>query len=161
MDLTGRTFGRLTVQEFAYSDKTGCYWWCVCKCTEGWQPDSVREMKDGRPRKAVRASKLTTGRILSCGCWKAEAMYQAAYAQKPRPRAKPAVYAEARRLYTSLRSYSAVARRMGVSRQNVHQMLTKRKRVPFAKTETVRRPRCACGMYNKGYAKRSGHQCPL
>lgn len=53
-DLTGRVFGRLTVVEFSYSKNRRAYWVCKCSCGK---------------TKDVGATKLTTGRTKSCGCY--------------------------------------------------------------------------------------------
>ena len=53
-DLTGQTFGKLTVVSFAGSDKRGnAKWLCKCECGN---------------EKAVRGGLLTSGRTKSCGC---------------------------------------------------------------------------------------------
>jgi hypothetical protein len=54
LDLTGKTFGRLLVEDFDYAlDK----WKCLCVCgTRAW----------------VRAAQLRNGRCKSCGCYRVE-----------------------------------------------------------------------------------------
>ncbi|MFB0845749.1 AP2 domain-containing protein [Paenibacillus oleatilyticus] len=55
VDLTGMTFGRLTVIERGKNSKTGqAYWWCFCECGEV---------------KQFRGTHLTSGRSTSCGCY--------------------------------------------------------------------------------------------
>lgn len=49
IDLTGQTFGALTVESYS----GGSWWLCQCKCGQ---------------RKEVLAGKLTGGHITSCGC---------------------------------------------------------------------------------------------
>ena len=52
-DLTGQTFGKLTVVNFAGNNRIRAMWLCKCECgTE----------------KAVRGDNLTLGRTKSCGC---------------------------------------------------------------------------------------------
>lgn len=58
IDLTGRTFGRLTVFARAENDKNGLSRWC-CICSCGNSVD-------------VRGQDLRRGRQVSCGCWKDE-----------------------------------------------------------------------------------------
>jgi len=55
-DLTGMTFGNLTVIEYAYSKKYA-YWKCRCKCGE---------------ETFVRSSHLIAGAVKSCGCVNSE-----------------------------------------------------------------------------------------
>jgi hypothetical protein len=62
-DLRGRTFGRLTVREFAGVRDGKAYWTCDCCC------GAVKE---------VRGSKLTDGGIVSCGCQRADAIVRQA-----------------------------------------------------------------------------------
>jgi len=53
-DLTGKKFGMLTVESFAYTNKARkAYWDCLCDCGE---------------RKVVAGDKLRGGRTKSCGC---------------------------------------------------------------------------------------------
>ncbi len=57
-DLTGLVSGRLTVTGYSHSNKYGvAYWKCACTC--GATP-------------AVRATSLTKGQTLSCGCFALE-----------------------------------------------------------------------------------------
>lgn len=52
--LSGQTFGRLTVIDFAHSDKRGDAWWnCLCACGTA---------------KPIRAFQLRNGDAKSCGC---------------------------------------------------------------------------------------------
>lgn len=53
-DLTGSTFGRLKVIEFAGTTKQGSLWRCRCEC---------------RNETVVLAKKLNNGTTRSCGCW--------------------------------------------------------------------------------------------
>lgn len=57
-DLTGKSFGRLTVLELD-KDRRGntCYWLCECEC------GAV---------KSVRSEKLIKGSVVSCGCYRKE-----------------------------------------------------------------------------------------
>ena len=60
-DFTGRQFGRLRVLRILPRRHAGTYWLCLCECgTE----------------KAVKASHLVDGLILSCGCLKNELLSQ-------------------------------------------------------------------------------------
>lgn len=59
IDLTGQTFGRLTVVRDAGSDRNGRSLW-LCRCTCGGE-------------KAVRVSALRRGQTSSCGCLESEA----------------------------------------------------------------------------------------
>ena len=54
VDLTGRTFGKLTVIRCADRPR---YWVCMCTCRPGAHTETV-----------VRANHLTTGATKSCGC---------------------------------------------------------------------------------------------
>ncbi len=54
IDLTGKRFGRLTVIERAKDKKGKTYWHCKCDC---------------EVEKDVCASHLTSGKIVSCGCF--------------------------------------------------------------------------------------------
>lgn len=57
-DLTGLVFGRIKVLSFSHKNKHNiAYWQCECEC------GTV---------KAVRGTALTTGRIISCGCYNKE-----------------------------------------------------------------------------------------
>lgn len=58
-DLTGKTFGRLTVRAFDHRSAHGAlYWRCRCVCGN---------------EKSVRSSQLTGGKCRSCGCLITEA----------------------------------------------------------------------------------------
>lgn len=52
-DLSGRVFGRLTVQEYAYSRRNGPMWHVLCECGK---------------TKIVEGGSLTKGLTRSCGC---------------------------------------------------------------------------------------------
>lgn len=52
IDLTGRTFGRLTVIQYDHS-KNGAYWLCRCECGK---------------TKVIKGTSLTKGLTTSCGC---------------------------------------------------------------------------------------------
>jgi hypothetical protein len=58
-DLTGQTFGRLTVQELAYRDRRRgkVQWRCICACGTAV---------------LVNPYALTSGHTVSCGCYQAE-----------------------------------------------------------------------------------------
>lgn len=79
-DLSGQTFGRLTVQEFAGYRSVGAsnsaYWVCLCECGT---------------KKAVQARFLKNGLTVSCGCYQRE---QAAQVNR-----KPVEVAGFNRLY--------------------------------------------------------------
>jgi hypothetical protein len=53
IDLTGRTFGKMTVLKYDHSNKNGAYWLCECEC---------------KNTKIVSAHSLKTGHTASCGC---------------------------------------------------------------------------------------------
>lgn len=55
LELTGQTFGQLTVQWFSHIGPGGSYWNCKCEC------GTV---------KVVAANALTRGKTVSCGCHK-------------------------------------------------------------------------------------------
>lgn len=59
-DLTGQTFGRLTVTS-RYEDKTksGAYWNCTCIC-------------GNKAKKPIDTNRLIHGKTLSCGCFQIE-----------------------------------------------------------------------------------------
>ncbi|MYW24988.1 hypothetical protein GTY48_15580 [Bacillus thuringiensis] len=57
VDLTGKTFGRLTVLSLSHKARNGTYFNCICEC--------------GVEKKVVR-NKLTTGKTVSCGCYHKE-----------------------------------------------------------------------------------------
>ncbi len=57
IELTGRTCGRLTVVKFGETRRAHRYWDCLCSC--------------GRIAR-VSASRINTGKTLSCGCLRAE-----------------------------------------------------------------------------------------
>ena len=56
-DLTGRTFGRLTVTSRANVESNRCYWNCECNCGN---------------KVVVRTDNLTGGKSNSCGCLQKE-----------------------------------------------------------------------------------------
>ena len=56
-ELSGQQFGRLYVDGFAYSEGGKAFWTCVCDC--GNETD-------------VRSDHLQVGRVVSCGCKRAE-----------------------------------------------------------------------------------------
>ena len=56
-NLVGKTFGRLTVTEFAGASKKGSMWRCRCSCGG---------------EKIARTDSLTSGNTASCGCIRAE-----------------------------------------------------------------------------------------
>lgn len=72
-DLTGMTFGRLTVVKRDLETKQrprkdGSYatrWWCKCSCHDG---------EENPPLKSILASHLKSGKIQSCGCLHNELM---------------------------------------------------------------------------------------
>lgn len=53
-DLTGRRYGRLSVERLHSSTRGGTKWLCLCDCGKS---------------KVVYASALRTGRTVSCGCY--------------------------------------------------------------------------------------------
>lgn len=61
LDLTGKTFGRLTILSFSKDVKSGNrnrkYWKCACEC------GNIAE---------IRTDSLTSGKVKSCGCIKKE-----------------------------------------------------------------------------------------
>ena len=56
-DLRGQVFGRLTAIKLERITHGHAYWLCQCECGE---------------RPVVRGTLLTTGRTVSCGCWRAD-----------------------------------------------------------------------------------------
>ena len=58
-DLTGQTFGRWTVIDFAKLYGEYAYWNCVCNC-------------ENKTKKVVRSHGLISGRSKSCGCLQKE-----------------------------------------------------------------------------------------
>lgn len=56
-DLTGKRFGRLTVESYAYTENKRAYWNCVCDCGS---------------RNVYRGNYLLIGDTKSCGCLKKE-----------------------------------------------------------------------------------------
>jgi len=73
-DLRGRTFGRLTVPRKAEPviKHGNAYWPCVCECGS---------------KHLTRGTKLVNGRIVSCGCQRADsAVRQAARWRTPAKR---------------------------------------------------------------------------
>lgn len=55
-NLVGRTFGRLLVTSQADDERNGATrWHCTCECGS---------------YKDVRGSNLTSGAVVSCGCWR-------------------------------------------------------------------------------------------
>jgi hypothetical protein len=64
-DLRGRRFGRLRVPRDAEPEirNDHAYWPCRCDC---------------RRVKWIRGSKLVSGRIVSCGCWRADSQVRKA-----------------------------------------------------------------------------------
>lgn len=62
IDLTGKTYGRLTVIKLSHMTKDGSYWFCSCKCN-----DKIRS-------KPYKANSIKSGKSLSCGCLHVEAM---------------------------------------------------------------------------------------
>jgi len=63
IDLTGQTFGRLTVIERDRSRKKPVYWSCICSC-------------ENRTIKSIVASSLLKGKTKSCGCIRRETIVQ-------------------------------------------------------------------------------------
>lgn len=55
IDLTGKTFGRLTVTSLSRNETGTIYWECVCSCGN---------------TKIVQASNLRSGSVTTCGCGK-------------------------------------------------------------------------------------------
>lgn len=73
-DLTGQKFGRLTVRELHGSEGGHASWTCDCECGKETQ---------------VRGTRLRSGRIVSCGCWRADpAVRRAAMLRVPAKRRK-------------------------------------------------------------------------
>lgn len=57
LELTGQTFGYLTVIEFAYVKNGKSYWRCICSCGQ---------------EKVIAGSSLTRSNTQSCGCFQKE-----------------------------------------------------------------------------------------
>jgi hypothetical protein len=73
-DLKGQTFDRLAVLEEAGVRDSKMYWLCQCDCGN---------------RVTVRGTRLTQGRTVSCGCYRADpAIRSAARMQIPARRRK-------------------------------------------------------------------------
>jgi hypothetical protein len=73
-DETGHRYGRLVALEYAGEQSHSAMWLCQCDC--GQQP-------------IVRGAKLRSGRVVSCGCWRADHdVRQAARMQTPVRRRK-------------------------------------------------------------------------
>lgn len=53
IDLTGKTFGFLIVQKYAFTKNKSAYWECLCVCGL---------------LKTIRGSHLSSDKIVSCGC---------------------------------------------------------------------------------------------
>ena len=83
-DETGRRYGSLVVMEYAGREESKstqtrgghALWKCACDC--------------GRTV-IVRASRLREGRIVSCGCWRANPAVRQAAAAKVSPRRRRAI----------------------------------------------------------------------
>jgi hypothetical protein len=83
-NMRGARYGRLTVKANAEPVLRGghAYWPCVCDCGA---------------HKLVRGSKMREGRIVSCGCWRAEpAVRQGARLRTPAARRRAIAAAGAR-----------------------------------------------------------------
>lgn len=59
LNLSGKTFGRLTVLEISHRNSSGIYWMCRCSCGK---------------RKAILGSHMNKGATRSCGCERSELM---------------------------------------------------------------------------------------
>lgn len=62
LEITGKTFGRLTVVRFSHSEGN-TFWKCICECGN---------------TKTVAGYKLTTGTTKSCGCLRADTLREIA-----------------------------------------------------------------------------------
>jgi hypothetical protein len=58
-DITKQTFGRLTALDVSHRDESHSYWRCVCACGN----ETVQTLNN-----------LRRGKVVSCGCFQAEAM---------------------------------------------------------------------------------------
>lgn len=63
LNLTGKTFGRLYVKDFAYTLNGRTFWTCICEC------DQNKEV-------VVKGKYLTNGDTSSCGCLNIERVRQ-------------------------------------------------------------------------------------
>ena len=86
LDLTGRSFGRLTVIDRAPNQKRRVYWNCQCSCGS---------------LKAIQAGLLIDGRTQSCGCLRREWIEQNArrFGFKPGHRMAPEMRAAVNRKF--------------------------------------------------------------
>lgn len=66
LDLTGQTFGYLTVEKLAFSKKNKKFWNCVCKCGE---------------RIITYTAQLRSGKTKSCGCLHREKIRTCSYGE--------------------------------------------------------------------------------
>jgi hypothetical protein len=77
IDETGHTYGRLKVQEYAGLLDAKAAWQCRCECRG----------KTGHPGQAIaRGDRLRTGRIVSCGCERADPNIRQAARMKTPPK---------------------------------------------------------------------------
>jgi hypothetical protein len=97
-DLTGRTFGRLTVRERAGSRGKHALWLCDCAC--------------GRTVDAM-SHHLLAGRVRSCGCLVSDTN------SRPEHAARNAAIRQARQ---QGRSYASLASDFGLSREYVRRV---------------------------------------
>lgn len=65
LDLTGQTFGRLTVLRYAGGGRGGARWLCECACP-------------ARTQRVVDRNSLTSGNTRSCGCLRRESARETA-----------------------------------------------------------------------------------
>lgn len=70
LNLAGKRFVRLFVVDLAYIRHKQSHWNCECDCGQ---------------KVIVRASKLKSGRSVSCGCWKREGRHNSKRAQRVHP----------------------------------------------------------------------------
>ena len=138
LDLTGTRFGRLRVMKFAAMVKKSAHWHCLCDCGT---------------RVVVRASKLTTGRTKSCGCWKRDGIHsQIRYAKVTQRQAT------ARKLRGQGWTYDRIAVALKISKQAAHRLCT-HKSTQHRRSGTGIMPRCRCGLYVVVYARKISHVC--
>jgi hypothetical protein len=70
MEMIGKVFGRLTVLRRGRSNQKHLWWSCICSCPL-------------RTKKQIRGDGLRSGAVVSCGCYRLEAVKALGYHYKP------------------------------------------------------------------------------
>jgi len=131
VSLKGRRFGRLKVVELHHVVGRHGYWTCQCDC--------------GSQSKEIRDTKLTSGRTVSCGCWRANPAVRQA--------ARLVVPAERRQEIARMGSAASVAAKnpAAVALGRLGGVASAARRTPARQAEIAARPRkpsayrCPCG----------------